>query len=322
MDGPWQLGHVPADHYAIRAQQAAKLMKDVDASIEVVACGSSGIGLDTYMDWDRQVLEHLGDQADYISLHRYAGNREHDTPDYLAITRSIDRQIEEMDAACRFVQAKKRSAKRPYLCFDEWNVWYKNMQTDGAGQHAPHLVEEVYNLEDALVAAGSLNSFIRHAGMVRIANLAQIVNVIAPLVTRGDQLLIQSIFYIFEMYSRRRAGVSLQPVVAGPTYDSRTHGPTPYLDTSAILNGDRLHIFATNRSLDQALPLAVSLADRGLAGLDEAEVLTGPNAEAANSFEQPDLILPRPFAEARLADGRAELELPPLSLTAMTFRLR
>src|SRR5713226_426066 len=82
MDGPWQLGHVPADHYAIRAQQAAKLMKDVDRSIEVVACGSSGIGLDTYMDWDRQVLEHMGDQADYISLHRYVGNREHDTPDY------------------------------------------------------------------------------------------------------------------------------------------------------------------------------------------------------------------------------------------------
>ena len=321
MDGPWQLGHVPADHYAIRAQQAAKLMKDVDPSIEVVACGSSGIGLDSYMGWDRQVLEYLGDQADYISLHRYVGNREHDTPDYLAITRSIDRQIEEMDAACRFVQAKKRSRRRAYLCFDEWNVWYKNMQTDGAGQHAPHLIEEVYNLEDALVAAGFLNSFIRHAGMVKIANLAQIVNIIAPILTRDDQLLLQSIFYTFEMYSRRRTGVALQPVVAGPTYDSRSHGPTSYLDASAIWHDDRLHVFATNRSLDQALPLEVSLSDHDLAGLDEAEVLTGPSAEAANSFEQPNQVQPRPFAEVRLAAGRAAMELPPLSVTALTFRL-
>ena len=111
MDGPWQLGHVPADQYAIRAQQAAKMMKDTDPSIELVACGSCGITMPTYMEWDRQVLEYLGDFADYVSLHRYVGNRDDDTPDYLAITNSIDQQIEEMDAACRFVQAKNRSKK-------------------------------------------------------------------------------------------------------------------------------------------------------------------------------------------------------------------
>ena len=154
MDGPWQLGHVPADQYAIRAQQAAKMIKDVDKSIELVACGSCGISMPTYMTWDQQVLEYMGDLADYISLHRYVGNRDDDTPDYLAITNSLDRQIEEMDAVCRFVQSKRRSKKRAYLCFDEWNVWYKNRQMDGEGKFAPHLIEEVYNLEDALVVAG------------------------------------------------------------------------------------------------------------------------------------------------------------------------
>jgi alpha-L-arabinofuranosidase len=131
MDGPWQIGHVPADQYAIRAQQAGKLMKDTDKTIELVAGGSCGIGMPTYMEWDRVVLETLGDLADYISLHRYVGNPEGDTADYLAVTNSIDRQIEEMDAVCRFVQAKTHSKKRAYLSFDEWNVWYKNMQMDG-----------------------------------------------------------------------------------------------------------------------------------------------------------------------------------------------
>ena len=201
MDGEWQLGHVPAEHYAIRAQQAAKMMKDTDNSIELVACGSCGIGMSTYMEWDRQVLDYLGDAVDYLSLHRYVGNYSGDTLDFLAVTNSIDRQIEETDAACRFVQARRKSRKRAYLCFDEWNVWYKNMQMDGAGQFAPHLVEEVYNLEDALVVAGFLHSFVRHADMVKIANLAQIVNVIAPILTSDDALLVQSIFYPFAMFS-------------------------------------------------------------------------------------------------------------------------
>ena len=128
MDGPWQLGHVPAQQYAIRAQQAGKMMKDVDPSIELVACGTSSLGLPTYMEWDRVVLEHLGDLADYISLHRYVTNRDENTAAFLAVGNSIDQQIEEMNAVCRFVQARLRSKKRPFLCFDDWNVWYKNKE--------------------------------------------------------------------------------------------------------------------------------------------------------------------------------------------------
>jgi alpha-N-arabinofuranosidase len=321
MDGPWQLGHVPADEYAVRAQQAAKMIKDVDRSIELVVCGSCGVQMPTYMEWDRRVLEYVGDLAGYVSLHRYVGNRDDDTPDYLAITNSIDRQIEEMDAVCRFVQARRRSGKRAYLCFDEWNVWYRNMEMDGEGKFAPHLIEEVYNLEDALVVAGFLNSFIRHADVVKIANIAQIVNVIAPILTRGDQMLVQSIFYPFEMFSRRRDGVSLRPVVTGPTYEGRTNGQVHYVDASAILGGDRLHVFATNRSLEEPADVRVALADRAVVALESAEVLTGPDARAANSFEQPDVVRSHPFGDVRITEGPAALELPPLSVAAMTFRL-
>ncbi len=321
MDGPWQLGHVPADQYAIRAQQAAKMMKDVDKSIELVACGSCTTGLPTYMEWDRQVLEYIGDLADYVSLHRYVGNRANDTLDYLAITNSIDRQIEEMDAMCRFVQAKRRSPKRADLCFDEWNVWYKNHQTDGEGKFAPHLIEEEYNLEDALVVAGFLNSFIRHADVLKIANLAQIVNVIAPILTRGDAMLLQSIFYPFEMFSRRREGISLQPIVAGPAYEGKTNGRVNYIDASAILDGDRLHVFATNRSLGEFARVQIQVADRKIAALERGESLTGPHAQAANTFEQPNVVQPQPFSDAQILDGRAEVKLAPLSVTALTFRL-
>jgi alpha-N-arabinofuranosidase len=251
-------------------------MKDTDPSLELVACGSCTIDLPTYLEWDRQVLEYIGDFADYISLHRYVGNPADDTPDYLAVTNSIDQQIEEMDAVCRYVQGKNRSQKRAYLCFDEWNVWYRARQRehmDGKGKFAPHLIEEVYNLEDALVVAGFLNSFIRHADVLKIANLAQIVNVIAPILTQGDDMLLQSIYYPLEMYTKRRSGVSLQPVIQGSTYEAKTNGQATYIDTSAILNGDKLHIFMTNRSLVEEMTVQVNVADKSVTALDSAEIV-------------------------------------------------
>ncbi len=321
MDGPWQLGHVPAEQYAIRAQQAAKMMKDVDRSIELVLCGSSTVALPSYMQWDRGVLEYVGGLVDYMSLHRYVDNRAGDTADFLAVTNAVDRQIEEMDAVCRFVQARRRSNKRAYLCFDEWNVWYKNMEMDGAGKHAPHLIEELYNLEDALVVAGFFNSFLRHADVVKIANIAQIVNVIAPIQTQGDQLLLQSIFHVFEMYSKRKRGRALRPVVQGPSYEAATNGRVHTIDTSAILDHDTLHVFATNRSLEAHAPVEIRLADRTITASLDCEIVTGDDPKAENSFENPNRIRAEAFHDTRLAEGAAHTRLPPMSTTAMTFAL-
>jgi alpha-N-arabinofuranosidase len=326
MDGPWQLGHVPAEQYAVRAQQAAKMMKDLDPAIELVACGSSGPGMPTFAEWDRQVLQYVGDLADYISLHRYVGNPNDDTLDFLAVTNAIDAQIEAIDAVCRAVQAARRSKKRTYLCFDEWNVWYKDRSGDGGGQFAPHLIEEVYNLEDALVVAGFLNSFLRHADVVKIANIAQIVNVIAPLQTHGDELLIQSIFYPFEMYAGRREGTALRTVVDGPAYTGATHGRATFIDAAAIQDGDRLHLFATNRALDEPAPLTIQLADCPLDRLESAELLTGPDPKAANSLDEPDRVRAHSFEHLGVTvsfrDGGAVVELPPFSVAAMSFRLQ
>lgn len=321
MDGPWQLGHVPARDYAIRAQQAAKMMKDTDPSIELVVCGSCSVSLDTYLEWDREVLEYTWNNVDYVSLHRYVGNRESDTASYLGVTNAIDQQIEEMDAVCRFVQGKLKSDKRVYSCFDEWNVWYKSRETDGRGKFAPHLVEEVYNLEDALVVAGFLQSFIRHADSVKIANIAQIVNVIAPLLTRGDNLLIQSTFYPFEMMSKRRYGTALRISVNGPNYTSREYGETRTIDASAILDRHRLHVFATNRSLIESAPVEVDLSDGKLVFVEDAEILTGSDPKMANSWEEPDQVVSAAFENIELKDGRALMILPRLSFVAMTLEV-
>jgi alpha-N-arabinofuranosidase len=322
MDGPWQLGHVPAEEYARRAQQAGKMMKDVDRSIEVVVCGSSNTWIPTYLDWDRAVLEHVGDLADYVSLHNYVGNRT-DTMDFLAVTNAIDRQIEEVDAVCRYVQGKRRSKKRPFLSFDEWNVWYKTMSgenMDGAGRFAPPLIEEVYNLEDALVVAGFLQSFLRHADVLKVANLAQIVNVIAPILTRKDGLLVQSIYWPFAMVSRRREGIALRTVVEGPRYASQSHGMAAHVDASAILARDHLHVFLTNRD-DREAEVRVRVADRDVASFRNAEVLTGPDPKASNSWEAPDTIRAEAFGEFQIGGGDVTFRLPAMSFAASTFQI-
>ncbi len=322
MDGHWQIGHVPAEEYALRAQQAAKLIKDLDRSIELVACGSSTTLLPSYLEWDRVVLERLGDHADYLSLHNYVGNRT-DTMDFLAVTGAIDRQIEGADALCRFVQTRRRSPKRAHLSFDEWNVWYKTFSGEhmnGAGRLAPPLIEERYNLEDALVVAGFLHSFVRHADVLKIANLAQIVNVIAPILTRTDGLLVQSIYWPFALFSRRRDGISLAPSVEGPTYDSPSYGTTSHVDASAILAGPRLHVFVTNRD-EEAAEIRVRLADGKVGGVIDAEIVTASDPKAENDWEAPDVVRAEPFDEHHVQGDDAVLRLPPMSFAAVSLRL-
>jgi len=240
------------------------------------------------------------------------------------VTNSIDEQIESMDSVCKAVQRTKRLKKRVYLSFDEWNVWYRartGPHMDGRGKFAPHLLEEVYNLEDALVAAGFLNSFIRHADAVKIANIAQIVNVIAPILTRGDEMVLQTIFYPIEMMSKRRDGKAMRIAVDGPGYDSKSFGRVNYLDASAILNGKQLSVFAVNRSLEESMDLEIRLNGARIEKLVNGEIISGNDPKASNTFEQPDRVTAREFKEAAINSGGAVVKLPALSFAAMTFEV-
>jgi alpha-N-arabinofuranosidase len=227
-----------------------------------------------------------------------------------------------MDGLCRYIQARTRSKKRYYLAFDEWNVWYRTQNAEsvnGHGKFAQHLVEEEYNLEDALIVAGFLNSFIRHADVVKIANLAQIVNVIAPILTRGDQILLQSIYYPFLLYTQRRDGIALQPIVRGPGYESPSYGFVHTVDTSAILGKDALHTFLVNRSTDETAIVQIAPAGIQLKSVQSAELVTGPSAGTCNTFEKPHAICNQAFGNITLDDGNAVVQLPPLAVVAISF---
>ena len=324
MDGPWQLGHVPAEQYAIRAIQAAKMMLDCDRTIETVVCGSSAPAMPTFPEWDRTVLEALGNLANYVSLHRYVGNREGDSANFLGISKSIDSQIEAIDACARYVQAKRRSGRRSFLCFDEWNVAYRGggwRNDSNEPQFAPPIAQEQYNFEDALVVAMFLLSFIRHADSVKVANIAQLVNVLGPLQTRGDDLLRQTIYYAFGMISKRKGGKSLRQAVHCDSYDSAAYGRVPYLDSAVIVDGRRLKVFAVNRSLTEPLNVTLSLSGASFEQIASSEILHHESVSATNTYDNPETVTPKPFDRWSLGSS-ASAELPPLSLVATTFDLK
>ncbi len=319
MDGPWQIGHLDAEAYACKAREAAKLMKWQDPRIALVLCGSSGPTMPTYPEWDRQVLEVCWEQVDYLSLHRYVGNRENDLASYLALTAEFEAQVDTLAATLRYVKAKQRSKHEVYLSWDEWNVWYKAQTMDGGWTEAPHLIEEVYNLEDALVVAQWLNVFLRKCDVLKIACLAQLVNVIAPILTTRDSLLKQSTYYPFQLFSQLARGSALEVCTRAPSYATQQFGDMPLLDASASYDAADGHtaVFLVNRSATEALPTEIIWRGAAPRQVTAIHQLCGGDPKAANTFERPNIISPQLLAGMPVVDGTAALDLPPLSLTVL-----
>jgi len=312
MDGLWQAGHVPADVYAQRAFAASVLMKGLDSSIQTVACGSSSRTMGTYLEWDRKVLEYCWETVDFISAHRYTNNDRDDSAWFLAEGIEIDRILSDYAGLIAYVRGVRKSEKNVYLSFDEWNVWYKNRIGDGQWQEAPHLLEEVYNFEDALVCAQYLSSFIRRADVVKMACIAQVVNVIAPILTRPDGVLIQSIYHPIAMFCKHAAGkVSLTPVISSPTYKAGERGDVPALDVSAVYDPqtESATLFLVNRSSDSPIVVEADIADRKFIRSLDTEVLGGFGLKDANTWERPNIIQPRKV-EALVVDGCLRLTVP------------
>ncbi|ACV59898.1 arabinosylfuranosidase ArfA [Alicyclobacillus acidocaldarius] len=326
MDGPWQIGHKTADEYGRLAQEAAKVMKWVDPSIELVACGSSGSKMATFPDWERIVLEHAYDEVDYLSLHTYYGNRDGDLANFLACSLDMDAFIRAVVATCDFVRAKKRSNKTIYLSFDEWNVWFHSNEADKQvepWQVGPPLLEDVYTMEDALVVGCMLITLLKHADRVRIACLAQLVNVIAPIMTEnGGPSWRQTIFYPFAHASNLAHGVVLYAPVESPKYDSKDFTDVPYLEAVPVWNeaAGEMVLLAVNRAEE---PLALDVDLRGFpnARSEEHIVLTHPNMKAVNTKERPNEVVPQKRSIGAVDAGRLAVELPALSWNVIRIRV-
>jgi alpha-N-arabinofuranosidase len=319
MDGPWQIGHKTAPEYGRLAEETAKAMKWVDPSIELVACGSSNSGMPTFPEWEETVLDHTYDHAEYVSLHTYYGNPNNDLGTFLARSLDMDAFIRTVVAVCDYVKAKKRSKKRLNLAFDEWNVWYHSTEEDKKLEpwsEAPPQLQDVYTLEDALVVGCMLITLLKHADRVKIGCLAQLVNVIAPIMTvPGGAAWRQTIFYPFLHASTYGHGLVLNLQIEGPSYENEMFGAVPLLEAAATLDeeNEQLAIFAVNRS--QEGPLSLEGDVRSLAGYEVVDhlVLEHADPKARNTFEHPDNVVPRRGGEAAVQDGRLTALLPGLS---------
>lgn len=328
MDGPWQIGHMTAMEYGMKAQDTARQMRYVaqDPELQLIACGSSGPQMPTYLEWDREVLEQCYDYVDGLSLHRYLGNTQDETggdsAKYVALNLTMDKQIAESLAVCDLVRGHKRSKKQLWLSFDEWNVWYRargKQFDDGHRQEAPHLLEEVYNLEDALLVGGMLNTLIRNADRVKIACLAQLINVIAPITTNENGLFRQTIYYPYAWALQNARGKVLNLLVESPTYDVKDLDSVPYLDAVATTDSGKTSLFVLNRDL--AKPRAVELVweDQAPGQVLTSQILTGSDLKAVNGFDAPERVKPQAFDKPATSNGRTRFELPARSYTMIQW---
>jgi len=318
MDGPWQIGQKTAEEYGRLAAEVGKALKLLDPSLQLAACGSSHARMPTCPQWEATVLEHCYETVDYLSLHTYFGKVGDDLPTFLGESLEMERFIRTAAAAADFIRAKKRSRKTLLLSFDEWNVWYHSLEADKAAAPwtvGPALGEELYTLADALVVGCGLITLLRHADRVRLACLAQLVNVIAPIMTENaGPAWRQTTFYPFLHASRYGRGEVLETRVRVGSYENPRHGEVPWLEAVATRNPEasELTLFCVNRS-PQPLPLEGRLG--GFAGcrMSEHLVLDHPDPEAANTRQDPERVTPRHLQGTRVEGESLRSTLPPLS---------
>ncbi|MGS0562515.1 arabinosylfuranosidase ArfA [Microbacterium aurugineum] len=329
MDGPWQLGHRSADDYGKVASQAAKAMRQMDPDVTLVVCGSSSRHMPTFGEWERVVLGHTYDDVDYISCHAYYEEKDGDLDSFLASAVDMDRFIESVVATADHVGAVRGSTKKIDLSFDEWNVWYLDRFRDvdkisGIDNWpiAPRLLENVYSVVDAVVFGNLLISLIKHADRVTSASLAQLVNVIAPIMTEpGGPAWRQTTFYPFSITSRLAQGDALELKLDAPSYRTALYGEVPLVDAVATHESEtgRSAVFLVNRSTTEAITVTVDIAGLGDVGVCEARTLSDDDVYAVNTLADPERVTVRDNDTVALEGGLLTVTLPPVSWSAIAL---
>ncbi len=283
MYGEWQIGALEAEDYVKKAREFAKVMKWTDPSIELVSCGLSGL-----TDWDRLVVEKLAPFVDYHSVHIYTGSDDH-WSNVLA-PHQADRALRTVRATIDRARYEGRIDHPIHVAYDEWNVWFRERTAESE-------LEEHYTLSDALAVATYLNVFARNCETVKIANLAQMVNVIAPIFTSEDDLFLQTIYHPLRLCAEH-----MQPVVLDALVECEKHllrdeesswphrvadmGPFDVLDVSASRDesGNDLTLVVVNRDPERAVETTIQLTDAAFGGTITAYEVTGDEPTAKNDF--------------------------------------
>jgi alpha-N-arabinofuranosidase len=329
MDGPWQLGHRSADDYGKLASQTAKAMRQLDPSVELVVCGSSSAHMPTFGEWERVVLTHTYEDVDYISCHAYYEEKDGDLGSFLASAVDMDGFIETVVATADHVKAVLGSSKTVNISFDEWNVWYIERfhgvdKIEGIDNWpvAPRLLEDVYSVADAVVFGNLMISLIKHADRVTSASLAQLVNVIAPIMTEpGGPAWRQTTFFPFAITSRLAQGDALELKLDAPTYETAKYGEVSLVDAVATHDAStgRTAVFLVNRGQDESVALTVDLGSLGEVSVLETHTLADDDVYAKNTLAEPERVAPRPNDTVRVDGGELTVTLPPVSWTAIAL---
>jgi alpha-L-arabinofuranosidase len=315
IDGPWQLGHKNAEEYAKYALEAAKAMRAVDRSIKLVGSGSSNYGAD-WIGWNRTVLNTLRNNIDYIALHTYIQNRENDLERFLGWSQTIEHYIDVTAGLIK--QAQTGPNPRPvYIAYDEWNVWYRAFERE-------HL-EEIYNFEDALATGMFFNCFFRHANVVKMANLAQMVNVIAPIMTNKDGLFLQPTFFPLVEYGKQRGNTSLDVWVSSPTYNATNRPALRYLDVSSTYDskGRIIYVNVLNRSKDKEISTRIENQEGEIQNEVAVWELNHPDLKATHTFGDDKKVRPvERTITASVKNNEFVYTFPAHSLTILRLRLK
>ncbi len=317
MDGPWQMGHRSAEDYGKFALEAAKLMKWTDPSIKLIAAGSSNYqpGSD-WTGWNRTILQFLNQHADYLSLHMYVGNEQNDFPDFLACSVELDQRITTAEGIIDAALSGQPGNRRIYIAWDEYNVWYR---ARGDSERGRRILEERYNLEDALVVATFLNTFVNHAHMVKMANMAQLVNVIAPIFINDKGLFLQTIYYPLQLFAANSKGKALSLFIESPKYKCRRFDDVPYLNVSAALDNGSLVINAVNRSRERAIETDFEAQDKQFSGAVAVSEVNGPDIKSENDFDKATVKVAERSVAAE--PRRFRYSVPPHSYTMLKVKL-
>jgi alpha-N-arabinofuranosidase len=320
LDGPWQMGAKSAEDYAKFALEAGKAMRWTDPSIKLIASGSSNFGAD-WIDWNRTVLEKTRGLADYISLHTYIGNPENNFERFLAASQDIEQRIRVVAGLIEAAQAGERNPRPIYIAYDEWNVWYR-ARDGGPGSQG---LEEIYNYEDALAMGMFFNSFFRHADVVKMANLAQLVNGIAPIFTNQTGLFLQPIYFPIAEYGRQRGNVSLDLLVSSPTYQVGERAPLGYLDVSGTYDEKAGSIFLNvlNRSEKRDITARIDNVVGRLQGEVGVWEMNHDNLKETHTFGDDKRVRPAVRTiTADVANNGLTYKFPKHSLTILHLRVK
>ena len=327
MDGPWQLGHRSAEDYGKLASQTAKALRQLDPSVELVVCGSSSAHMPTFGEWERVVLTEAYDDVDYISCHAYYQEKNGDLGSFLASAVDMDHFIDTVVATADHVRSVKRSDKQINISFDEWNVWYTDRyhaeeELTGIDNWpiAPRLLEDVYSVADAVVFGNLLISLLKHADRVTSASLAQLVNVIAPIMTEpGGPAWKQTTFFPFAITSRLATGTALEVKLDAPVYDTAVYGTVPLIDAVATHDAEtgRTAVFLVNRSQTEEATVTIDIGTLGGVAVLSAQTLSDSDIGARNTLADPERVGLADNGSAAVAGGTVTVTLPAVSWTAI-----